>query len=115
MRTTANATSLPPTPLSQKSPEIPRACRQFARNNHICGGVYGSEIQLGDGPMNLPLELQRSLDRRWSARFGMSEQGSRPDPCAAMVSAESRNLERAKSPPPSTAMIDPSVLKPTPN
>ena len=75
----------------------------------------GSEIQLGDGPMNLPLELQRSLDRRWSARFGMSEQGSRPDPCAAMVSAESRNLERAKSPPPSTAMIDPSVLKPTPN
>jgi hypothetical protein len=24
-----------------KSPELPRACRQFARNNHICGGVYG--------------------------------------------------------------------------
>jgi hypothetical protein len=61
--------------------------------------------------MNLPLELQRSLDRRWSARFGMSEQGSRPDPCAAMVSAESRNLERAKSPPPSTAMIDPLSTK----
>ncbi len=26
--------------------------------------------------MNLPLELQRRFDRRWSARFGMSEQGS---------------------------------------
>jgi hypothetical protein len=64
--------------------------------------------------MNLPLELQRRLDRRWSARFGVSDQGSRAAPCAAVVSAESRNLERAKSPPPSTAMIDPSVLKPTP-
>jgi hypothetical protein len=29
--------------------------------------------------MNLPLELQRRLDRRWSARFGMSKQRSRPD------------------------------------
>jgi hypothetical protein len=61
--------------------------------------------------MNLPLELQRRLDRQWSARFGVSDQGSRPAPCAAMVSAESRNLERAKSPPPSTAMIDPLGTK----
>jgi hypothetical protein len=75
--------------------------------------------------MNLPLELQRRLDRRWSARFRISEQGSRPDPCAAMMAAKSRNLEIAIGPdgssrepptssPPST-MIDPSVLKPTPN
>ena len=61
--------------------------------------------------MDLPLELQRRLDRRWSARFGVSDQGSRPDPRAAMVSAESRNLERAKSPPPSTAMVDPLSTK----
>jgi hypothetical protein len=71
--------------------------------------------------MNLPVELQRRLDRRWSARFGMSEQGSRPDPCAAVVGADSRNLEKAifsggpsretptKSHPSSTAMIDPSA------
>jgi hypothetical protein len=26
--------------------------------------------------MNLPVELQRRLDRRWSARFEMPEQGS---------------------------------------
>jgi hypothetical protein len=96
--------------------------------HHIGGGVYGiKDSQLGDGPMNLPLELQRRFDRRWSARFGVSEQGSRSEPCAAMVSAESRNLEIAvfrdgpnretptKDPPSSTAMIDPSVLKPTPN
>ena len=76
MRTAANATSLPLTSLSQKSPESPGACMQFARNNHICGGVYGiKDSQLGDGPMNLPLDLQRRLDRRWSARFRMSEQG----------------------------------------
>jgi hypothetical protein len=31
-------------------------------------------MQLGDGPMNLPVELQRRLDRRWSARFGMPQQ-----------------------------------------
>jgi len=67
--------------------------------HHIGGGVYGiKDSQPGDGPMNLPLELQRRLDRRWSARFGVSEQGSRPDPCAAMVSAESRNLKIAISP-----------------
>jgi hypothetical protein len=53
-----------------------------------------SEIQLGDGPMNLPLELQRRLDRRWSARFGMSEQGSRPAPRAAMV----RTVVKARAP-----------------
>jgi hypothetical protein len=29
--------------------------------------------------MNLPLELQRRFDRRWSARFGMPERGSQPD------------------------------------
>ena len=86
MRTAANATSLPLTSLSQKSPELPRACRQFARNNHICGGVYGiKDSQLGDGPMNLPLELQRLLDRRWSARFRISEQGSRPAPMVRTV------------------------------
>jgi hypothetical protein len=68
---------------------------QFARNNHICGGVYGiKDSQLGDGPMNLPLELQRRLDRRWSARFAMSEQGSRPAPCAAMV----RTVVKAQAP-----------------
>jgi len=77
--------------------------------------------------MDLPLELQRRLDRRWAARFGTSEQGSRPDPCAAMIGAKSRNLEIAispdgssretptTSPRSSTAMIDPSVPKPTPN
>jgi ATP-dependent Clp protease adaptor protein ClpS len=64
-----------------------------------------------NGSMNLPLELQRRLDRRWSARFGMSDQGSRPDRCAAMVGAESRHLEKGKSPPPSTAMIDPLSIK----
>jgi hypothetical protein len=59
---------------------------QLARNNHICGGVYGiKDSQLGDGPMNLPLELQRRLDRRWSARFRMSEQGSRPAPMVRTV------------------------------
>jgi hypothetical protein len=53
---------------------------QFAGNNRICGGVYGiRDSQLGDGPMNLPLELQRRLDRRWSARFRTSEKGSRPE------------------------------------
>ena len=68
--------------------------------------------------MDLPLELQRRLDRRWSARFGMSEQGSRPDPCAAMIGVKRRNLEIAspdgpsqatptKSPPSLKAMIDP--------
>ena len=45
--------------------------------------------------MNLPLELQRRLDRRWSARFGMSERGSRPGPYVAMIGAKSRNLEIA--------------------
>jgi hypothetical protein len=35
--------------------------------------------------MNLPLELQRRLDRRWSARFGMSKQRSRPTLGTAMV------------------------------
>ena len=76
--------------------------------------------------MDLPLELQRRVDRRWSARFGMSEQGSRPDPCAAMIGVKRRHLEIAspvgpsretptKSPPSLTAMTDPSVLKPTPN
>jgi hypothetical protein len=79
------------------------------------------DSQLGDGPMNLALELQRRLDRRWSARFRISEQGSRPDPCAAMIA---RNLEIAISPDGSSretptispsAMIDPSGLKPTPN
>jgi hypothetical protein len=45
----------------------------------------GSEIQLGDGPMNLPLELQRRLDRRWSARFRMFEKGSRPAPMVRTV------------------------------
>jgi hypothetical protein len=79
--------------------------------HHIGGCVYGIKIQLGDGPMNLPIELQRRLDRRWSARFGVSDQGSRPALCAAMVSAESRSLERAKSPPPSTAMIKCMVVK----
>jgi hypothetical protein len=121
MRTAANATS-PPASLSQKSPELPRSCRQFARNNHICGGVYGiRDHSLGDDPMNLPVELQRRLDRRWSARFGMSEPGSRPDPCAAMIGTKSRNLEKAtfsdgpsrqtptKSHPSSTAMMDPSA------
>jgi hypothetical protein len=44
--------------------------------------------------MNLPLELQRRLDRRWSARFGMSEQGSRPAPCAAVV----RTVVKAQAP-----------------
>src|SRR5450631_2628545 len=86
MRTAANATSLPLTSLSQKSPESPGACMQFARNNHICGGVYGiKDSQLGDGPMNLALELQRRLDRRWSARFRMSEKGSRPTPMVRTV------------------------------
>ena len=95
MRTAANATSLPLTSLSQKSPESPGACMQFARNNHICGGVYGiKDSQLGDGPMNLPLELQRRLDRRWSARFGMSKQRSRPAPCAAMA----RTVVKAQAP-----------------
>src|SRR6266498_961921 len=49
----------------------------------------------GDRPMDLPLELQRRLDRRWSARFGISEQGSRPDPCAAMIGAKRCNPETA--------------------
>ena len=49
----------------------------------------------GDRPMNLPLELQRRLDRRWSARFGISEPGSRPDPCAAMIGVKPRNPEIA--------------------
>src|SRR6266478_6349349 len=79
--------------------------------HHIGGCVYGIKIQLGDGPMDLPIELQRRLDRRWSARFGVSDQGSRPTRCAAMASAQSRNLERAKSPPPSTAMVDPLSTK----
>jgi hypothetical protein len=69
--------------------------------------------------MNLPVELQRRFDQRWAVRFGMSKQGSRPDPCAAMIDVKSRNLEIAispdgpsretstKSPPSSTAMIDP--------
>jgi hypothetical protein len=35
--------------------------------------------------MNLPLELQRRLDRRWSARFRISEQGSRPAPMVRTV------------------------------
>jgi hypothetical protein len=35
--------------------------------------------------MNLPVELQRRFDQRWAARFGMSERGSSPAPCAAMV------------------------------
>jgi hypothetical protein len=35
--------------------------------------------------MNLPLELQRRLDRRWSARFRRSEQGSRPAPMVRTV------------------------------
>jgi len=35
------ATSLPLTSVSQKSSELPRACGEFARNNHICGGVHG--------------------------------------------------------------------------
>lgn len=61
--------------------------------------------------MDLPIELQRRLDRRWSARFGVSDQGSRPTRCAAMASAQSRNLERTKSPPPSTAMVDPLSTK----
>ena len=39
MLTAANATSLPLTSLSQKSPELAGACMQFAGNNHICGGV----------------------------------------------------------------------------
>src|SRR5450432_2259593 len=81
--------------LSQKSPELPGACMQFARNNHICGGVYGiKDSQLGDGPMNLALELQRRLDRRWSARFRMSEKRSRPAPCAAMA----RTVVKAQAP-----------------
>jgi hypothetical protein len=97
------------------------------REHNIGGGVYGIKMQLGDDPMNLPLELQRRLDRRWSARFGMPERGSRPEPCAAMIGTKSRNLEGAiladgpsretptKSPPSSTAVIDdPSVLKLTP-
>jgi hypothetical protein len=122
MRTAANATSPPLASLSQKSPELPRSCRRFASNNHICGGVYGiRNHSLGDDPMNLPVELQRRLDRRWSARFGMSEPGSRADPCAAMIGAKSRNLEKAifsdepsretptKSHPSSTAMSDPSA------
>src|ERR1700682_5145487 len=89
-----------------------RAKSATVRMEHQIGGcVYGIKIQPGDGPMNLPIELKRRLDRRWSARFGVSDQGSRPAPCAAMVSAESRNLERAKSPPPSTAMIDPLSTK----
>jgi len=37
----------------------------------------GSKIQLGDGPMNLPVELQRRFDQRWAARFGVPERGSR--------------------------------------
>jgi hypothetical protein len=37
--------------------------------------------------MNLPLELQRRLDRQWFARFGMPERGSRPDPCAVKAQA----------------------------
>ena len=45
--------------------------------------------------MDLPLELQRRLDRRWSARFGISEPGSRPGPCAAMIGDKRRNLEIA--------------------
>jgi hypothetical protein len=67
---------------------------------------------------------QHRLDRRWSARFGVSEQGSRPDPRAAMIGIGSRNVGIAtspdgpsretptKSPPSLTAMIDPSVLPP---
>jgi hypothetical protein len=65
--------------------------------HHIGGGVYWITIQLGDDPMNLPLELQRRLDRRWSSRFGRSEQGSRPGPCAAMIGAKSRNFAGAIS------------------
>jgi len=45
--------------------------------------------------MDLPLELQRRLDRRWSARFGISEQGSRPDACAAMIGVKRPNPETA--------------------
>jgi hypothetical protein len=44
--------------------------------------------------MNLPVELQRRLDRRWSARFGMPKQRSRPAPCAATV----RTMVKAQAP-----------------
>src|SRR5260221_5643732 len=56
--------------------------------------LWGQKSQFGDDPMNLPVELQRRLDRRWFARFGMSKQRSRPAPCAAMV----RTVVKAQAP-----------------
>jgi len=35
--------------------------------------------------MNLPLEVQRRLDRRWFARFGMPEQRSTPRSAVARL------------------------------
>ena len=52
--------------------------------------------------MNLPVELQRRLDRRWSARFEMPEQGSarsaaahprsKPNPWADLPDGAARAL-----------------------
>ena len=62
--------------------------------------------------MDLPLELQRRLDRRWSARFGISEQGSRPDPSAAMIGVKRRNLAIASPDGPNreTPTKEPSIF-----
>ena len=60
-----------------KKPRITASMQAVRYEQTISAAAFmGSEIQLGDGPMNLPVELQRRLDGRWSARFGMPEQGS---------------------------------------
>jgi hypothetical protein len=69
MRAAADARSLLLILLFAKKPGITESLHTIRWNNHICGGVYGSN-KSGDGPMNLPVELQRRFDQRWAARFG---------------------------------------------
>jgi hypothetical protein len=48
MRTAANATSLPLTPISQKAPNYREHAGSSLGTNHICGGV----IRNPNGPMD---------------------------------------------------------------
>jgi hypothetical protein len=54
----------------------------------------GAEIQLGEGPMNLPVEVQRRLDRRWSARFGIPQQAEQSIINARTVADFTRVVEQ---------------------
>ena len=54
----------------------------------------GAELQLGNGPMNLPVELQRRLGRRWSARFRMPQQAEQSIINARTVADFTRVVEQ---------------------